>query len=136
MFGGFSKTDLAVLDQVTGFRVSDVADGWNSTNFVFTSNEPSAMHIGTLTLADSVNVKIEGAQVSCDTFNAGSTCSLNVIGDKSLLKGVLIAAASCSGAGNLAGWSVSLNGESLERKLYFENGAVRLIPRGFVLSYR
>jgi len=136
VFGGFSTTGLTLLDQVTDFTVTDVVNGWNSTNFVFTSNEPSAMHIGTLTLADSVNVKTEGAQVSCDTFNAGSTCSLNVIGDKSLLKGALIAAASCSGAGNLAGWSVSLNGEAVDSRLYFENGAVRLVPIVFALIFR
>lgn len=136
VLGGFSATDLEVLDQVSGFRVSDVVDGWNSTNFLFTSNEPSAMHIGTLTLGNGANITTDGAQVSCDTFNAGSSCSLNVIGDKSALKGELIAAASCTGAGNLAGWGVSLNGESLDRRLYFEKGAVRLVPRGFVLSYR
>ena len=136
VLGGFSTTDLAVLDQVTGFRVSDVVDGWNSTNFVFTSGESSVMHIGTLTLADGVNITTDGARVSCDSLNAGSPCSLNVIGDKSALKGELIAAASCSGAGNIAGWNVSLNGESVDRRLCFANGAVRLVPNGFVLSYR
>ena len=125
-----------MLDQVTGFRVSDVVDGWNSTNFVFTSGESSVMHIGTLTLADGVNITTDGARVSCDSLNAGSPCSLNVIGDKSALKGELIAAASCSGAGNIAGWNVSLNGESVDRRLCFANGAVRLVPNGFVLSYR
>ena len=136
VLGGFSATDLVALDQVVGFRVSNVVDGWNSTNFVFTSRESSAMHIGTLALADGVNITTDGAQISCDTFNAGSSCALNVIGDKSVLKGGLIVAASCSGAGNLAGWGVSLNGEAVDRRLYFENGAVRLVPRGFVLTFR
>ena len=136
VLGGFSATDLVALDQVVGFQVSNVVDGWNSTNFVFTSRESSVMHIGTLALADGVNITTDGAQISCDTVNAGSSCSLNVIGDKSLLKGGLIAAVSCSGAENLAGWGVSLNGEVVDRRLYFENGAVRLVPNGFVLSYR
>ena len=133
MFGGFSTTDLAVLDQVTGFRVTDVVDGWNSTNFVFTSNEPSSMHIGTLTIADGVSVKMEGAQVSCGTLELGADCSLYVRGDRSSIKGNLLSASSCSGTENLDGWSIYHNDERLDRKLFFDGNAVRLFPLGIML---
>ena len=133
VLGGFSTTDLVVLDQVAGFRVSDVVDGWNSTNFVFTSTESSAMHIGTLTLADGVSVKMEGAQVSCGTLGLGAACSLYVKGDRASIKGNLLSASSCSGTENLDGWSVYHNGIQLDRKLFFDGNAVRLFPLGIML---
>ncbi len=136
VFGGFSTTDLTLLDQVTDFTVTDVVGGWNSTNFVFTSNESSATHIGTLTLLNGTSITIDGVQTSCDTFNAGSSCSFNVIGDKSVLKGALIRASSCANPGNIGSWSAFLNGEPIDRKLCFENGAVRLRPRGFVVDFK
>ena len=136
VLGGFSTTDLVALDQVTGFRVSDVVDGWNSTNFVFTSTASSAMHIGALTLADGVSIKMEGAQVSCDTLSIGTSGAMHFTGGKSAVKSNLIVAASCSGGSNLGNWSVYLDGDPLDRRVHYENGAVCLIPRGLVIGFR
>lgn len=136
VLGGFSTTDLVVLDQVTGFRVSDVVDGWNSTNFVFTSTESSALHIGALTLADGVSVKMEGAQVSCDTLSVGTSGAMYFTGGKSAVKDNLIVAGSCSGGSSLGNWSVYLDGDPLDRRMHYDNGAVCLIPRGLVIEFR
>ena len=136
VLGGFSTTDLVVLDQVTDFRVSDVINGWNATNFVFTSTMSSAMHIGALTLADGVSVKMEGAQVSCDTLGVGTSGAMYFTGGKSAVKGNLIVAGSCSGGSSLGNWSVYLDGDPLDRRMHYDNGAVCLIPRGLVIGFR
>jgi len=80
VFGGYSKDNLTLLDQVTGFTVTDVtSDGWNATNFVCSyNNGPSALHIGTLKLANDAKVVAAGAQISCDTFDAASGLELDL----------------------------------------------------------
>ena len=72
VFGGYTKDDLTLLDQVTDFTVTDVASGWNATNFVC-SYGSSALHIGTLKLGNGSKVGVAGAQISCDTFTAAAS---------------------------------------------------------------
>ena len=73
VFGGYTKDDLTLLDQVTGFTVTAVTDGWNATNFVCSYNGSSALHVGTLKLANGSKVNAAGAQISCDTFTAAAS---------------------------------------------------------------
>ena len=179
VFGGYTTNDLTLLDQVTDFTVTDVTDGWNATNFVCSYSGSSALHVGTLKLANGSKVDAAGAQISCDTFTAAASGleldlangaafpltaaqsvskisvapekgiatvsvlnpeqsgALYITGEKQTLKGALLNAGSCANAGNLTAWSIYHNGVRLaNRHLCFENGAVRLMPCGFVFSMR
>lgn len=178
VFGGYTKDDLTLLDQVTGFTVTDVTDGWNATNFVCSYSGSSALHVGTLKLANGAKVEAAGAQIVCDTFTVAATGleldlaagavlpltaaqseakvtvdlsggvssvavfnpeengAIYITGSSTSVKGDLLRIGSCENAGNLAAWSVYLNGAPLDRKLCVVDGAVRIVPHGLVLSFR
>ena len=76
VFGGFSSTtntsELTLLDQVTGFRVTTITTGnWNATNFVC-SYAPTTTTIGALTLASGVPLAVDGAEVTVSSASAAS----------------------------------------------------------------
>ena len=72
-YGGMSKTDMTLLDQVDNFETTDalVADGWVATNFVC-HYETAPVTIGSLTLAANIPVSVDGADVTVSSATAAS----------------------------------------------------------------
>ena len=88
VFGGFSSTTntsgLALLDQVTGFRVTTIATGnWNATNFVC-SYAPTTTTIDSMTLAAGVPLSVDGASVTAASVTAASGVSVALAHDAAL----------------------------------------------------
>ena len=58
----------------------------------------------------------------------------NLPADGATLPGTYL---NCTGFGNIAGWSLTLGGESTRKKrILIDNGAIRIVPVGMVISLR
>ena len=78
-YGGMSKTDMTLLDQVDNFETTDalVEDGWVATNFVCTYANP-ATTIDSLTLASGTALNVDGADVTATAVTASSAIPLTL----------------------------------------------------------
>ena len=70
-------------------------------------------------------------------FASGDECTLNVENlpaDGATLPGTYL---NCTGFGNIAGWSLTLGGESTRKKrILIDGGAIRIVPVGMVFTLR
>lgn len=69
-------------------------------------------------------------------LNPEATGAIYLTGDKRQVKGDLLRAQSCENAANFKNWSVYVNGVLDNRRVCFENGALKLPPYGIVLVVR
>ena len=141
--GGSSSIHVGTLKLANGTKLGASGATVSCDTFTAASGLELDMSNGAvlpLTAAHAVSkvtVMPAGGVASVGVFNPEASGSLYIVGDRAESRGALLRADSCANVGNLESWNVYLNGVFLEgRKLCFSDGAVSLVPRGFVLSYR
>lgn len=134
-YGGMSKTDMTLLDQVDNFETTDalVEDGWVATNFVC-HYETAPVTIGSLTLAAGVPVSVDGADVTATAVTAASAVPVTLAHGATLTLPAATEIASLNvdvdaGGGTLTNFRPAANGA-----VYLTGNVAR--PRKCVLPVR